>query len=62
MLKPRGLHAVCHHASKMQLHRYADEFTWGLNERNVKRRSLEGLDSFIAAITNRRITYKKLIA
>jgi transposase-like protein len=58
----RGLHGVYHHASKKHLNRYVNEFTWRLNEGNVKRHSLERLDSFVDAITGRRITYEKLIA
>lgn len=56
----RGLHGVYHKASRKHIHRYINEFAWRLNEGNVKRHSLERLDSFIAAITGRRITYEKL--
>jgi len=58
----RGLHGVYHKASRKHIHRYVNEFAWRLNEGNVKRHSLDRLDSFIAAITGRRITYEKLIA
>jgi hypothetical protein len=58
----RGLHGVYHKASKKHIHRYIDEFSWRLNEGNVKRHSLERLDSFIAAVTGHQITYKELIA
>jgi transposase-like protein len=57
----RGLHGVYHHASKKHLGRYVDEFTWRLNEGNVKRHSLERLDSFIGAISGKRLTYEDLI-
>ena len=58
----RGLHGVYHHASPKHLGRYVDEFTFRLNDGNVKRHTLERLDSFIAATVNKRITYKELIA
>jgi transposase-like protein len=58
----RGLHGVYHHTSKKHLSRYVDEFTWRLNEGNVKRHSLERLDSFIDSVTGKRITYERLIA
>lgn len=58
----RGLHGVYHHASPKHLARYVDEFTFRLNDGNVKRHTLERLDSFIAATVNKRITYKELIA
>jgi transposase-like protein len=58
----RGLHGVYHHASAKHLGRYVDEFTWRLNEGNVKRHSLERLASFVDAIVGKRLTYKRLIA
>lgn len=58
----RGLHGVYHHASAKHLGRYVNEFTFRLNDGNVKRHTLERLDSFIAACVGRRITYKELIA
>ena len=39
-----------------------NEFTFRLNEGNVKRQTLERLDSFIAATRGRGITYKALTA
>jgi transposase-like protein len=58
----RGLHGVYHHASPKHLFRYVDEFTWRLNEGDVKRHTLKRLDSFISAIVGKRLTYKRLIA
>jgi transposase-like protein len=58
----RGLHGVYHHASPKHIKRYVDEFTWRLNDGNVKRHSLERLDSFVDAVAGKRITYKSLIA
>lgn len=56
----RGLHGVYHHASPKHLHRYVDEFTWRLNEGNVKRHSLRRLDSFVDATKGKRLTYRRL--
>jgi len=56
----RGLHGVYHHASKKHMKRYVNEFTWRLNEGNVKRHSLERLESFVQAVAGRRVTYKGL--
>jgi transposase-like protein len=58
----RGMHGVYHHASPKHIARYVDEFTWRLNEGNVKRHSLERLDSFVDAVAGKRITYKELTA
>lgn len=58
----RGLHGVYHKASQKHIHRYVNEFAWRLNEGNVKRHSLERLDSFIRAVVGRRISYQNLIA
>jgi transposase-like protein len=57
----RGLHGVYHHASPKHLDRYVQEFAFRLNEGNVKRHTLERLDSFIAASSGRRLTYERLI-
>lgn len=58
----RGLHGVYHKASRKHIHRYINEFAWRLNEGNVKRHSLERLDSFINAVSGRRISYQNLTA
>jgi transposase-like protein len=58
----RGLHGVYHHASRKHLHRYVDEFTFRLNAGRVARHTLLRLDSFIAAVANKRITYAELTA
>jgi transposase-like protein len=57
----RGLHGVYHHASDKHLHRYVDEFTFRLNEGNVKRHTLDRLDSFVDSVAGRRLSYKDLI-
>jgi ISXO2-like transposase domain len=57
----RGLHGVYHHASKKHLFRYVDEFTFRLNDGDVKRHTLDRLDSFIDASNGKRLTYKRLI-
>jgi transposase-like protein len=58
----RGLHGVYHHASKKHLGRYVNEFTFRLNEGDVKRHTLERLNSLVSASFGPRITYKDLIA
>lgn len=58
----RGLHGVYHHASPKHLNRYVSEFTFRLNEGNVKQPTLTRLNAMIAASTGRRITYKELTA
>jgi transposase-like protein len=57
----RGLIGVYHHASKKHLDRYVDEFAFRLNEGNVARHTLDRLDSFIAGVAGKRLTYKELI-
>jgi transposase-like protein len=42
--------------------RYVDEFAFRLNDGNVARHTLERLDSFVAAVAGKRLTYKALIA
>jgi ISXO2 transposase-like protein len=58
----RGIHGVYHHASAKHLDRYVDEFTFRLNDGNVKRHTLKRLDSFITATKGLRLTYARLIA
>lgn len=58
----RGLTGVYHHASKKHLSRYVDEFAFRLNAGDVKRHTLQRLDSFVSAVAGKRITYKELIA
>lgn len=58
----RGLHGVYHHASKKHMGRYVDEFTFRLNDGNVKRHTWDRLDSFVSAVVGKRLTYKRLIA
>ena len=57
----RGLHGVYHHASPKHLQRYVDEFTFRLNDGDVKRHTFERLDSFIDASKGNHLTYKGLI-
>jgi transposase-like protein len=57
----RGLIGVYHHASPKHLGRYVDEFAFRLNEGNVARHTLDRLDSFIAGVAGKRLTYKELI-
>jgi transposase-like protein len=58
----RGLIGVYHHASPKHLGRYVDEFSFRLNEGNVKHHTLARLDSFVAGVAGKRLTYKGLIA
>lgn len=57
----RGLVGVYHHASPKHLDRYVDEFTFRLNEGNVKNHTLTRLDSLVEATSGKRLTYKGLI-
>lgn len=56
----RGLIGVYHHASPKHLSRYVDEFTFRLNAGDVRRHTLERLDSFIDGVAGKRLTYARL--
>jgi transposase-like protein len=60
-LLKRGVHGVYHHTSRKHLGRYVNEFAFRLNDGNVKRHTLDRLDSFVRATVGKRITYKTLI-
>jgi len=57
----RGLNGVYHHASKKHLDRYLNEFTFRLNEGNVKVPTMDRIDSLVRATKGKRITYRHLI-
>jgi ISXO2-like transposase domain len=57
----RGLVGVYHHASPKHLGRYVDEFSFRLNEGNVKHHTLTRLESLVGAVAGKRLTYKTLI-
>jgi len=56
----RGIHGVYHQVSDKHLGRYVNEFTFRLNDGNVKRHTLARLDSFVKATIGCGITYKEL--
>jgi transposase-like protein len=58
----RGLHGTYHRASEKHLVRYVDEFTFRLNDGDVKRHTLERLDSLVSASIGPRIAFKELTA
>jgi len=58
----RGLNGVYHQVSVKHLGRYVDEFAFRLNDGDVKRHTLQRLDSFVDAIAGKRITWKELTA
>jgi len=60
--KKMGLHGVYHHASEKHLHRYVGEFTFRLNEGDVKRHTMDRLASLLAASFGPRLTYQALTA
>jgi transposase-like protein len=58
----RGLIGVYHHASAKHLGRYVNEFAFRLNEGDVKRHTLERLNSFVDGVVGKRLTYAGLTA
>ena len=58
----RGFYGTFHQFSAKHTQRYVDEFTFRLNQGNVRIKTLDRLNSLIAATVGRGITYKELIA
>lgn len=57
----RGIIGVYHQMAVKHIGRYVDEFTFRLNEGNVKVHTLDRLDSFVDGMADKRLTYKALI-
>lgn len=57
----RGIIGVYHQVSFKHLNRYVHEFSFRLNEGNVAHKTVARLDSFIAAVAGKRLTYARLI-
>ena len=57
----RGYNGVYHQWSAKHMARYVNEFTFRLNEGNVKRHTMERLDSLIDGAIGKRLTYKQLV-
>ena len=58
----RGIYGVYHQVSAKHLGRYVSEVSFRLNAANVERHTLDRLDSFVAAVDGKRLTYARLIA
>jgi hypothetical protein len=58
----RGIIGVYHRVSFKHLGRYVNEFSFRLNEGNVAIKTVDRLDSFIAAVARKRLTYARLTA
>jgi hypothetical protein len=56
----RGMIGVYHHCSPKRFGKYIDEFSFRLNEDNVKDHTLTRLDRFIDSVADKRLTYKAL--
>ena len=58
----RGLHGTYHHVSVKHLGKYVDEFTFRLNEGNVRIPIMKRLDSLVKGAVGKRLTYAELTA
>jgi transposase-like protein len=58
----RGIVGVYHHITPKHTDRYVDEFAFRLNDGNVKRPTMDRLDSFVEGMAHKRLTYAELIA
>lgn len=56
----RGVYGVYHQVSKKHLARYVNEFSFRLNDGNVKRHTLDRLNSFVEMTARKRLTYVEL--
>ncbi len=58
----RGFHGTFHHISKKHLSRYVAEFTFRLNQGNVKINTEDRMKSVVKNMTGKKLLYKDLIA
>ena len=61
-LLKRGIYGVYHQVSAKHLDRYVSEVSFRLNAGAVKQHTLARLDSFVAAVDGKRLTYSRLTA
>lgn len=61
-LLKRAIYGTWHQVSAKHLGRYVNEVTFRLNAGNVENHTLARLDSFIAAVDGKRLTYARLTA
>jgi len=61
-LVKRGFTGIYHSWSMKHCDRYVDEFTFRLNDGNVKRHTTERIDSLCDKSFGKRLTYKRLVA
>lgn len=61
-LLKRAIYGTWHQVSTKHLSRYVNEVTFRLNAGNVENHTLARLDSFIAAVDGKRLTYARLTA
>ena len=58
----RGYNGVYHKMSIKHLHRYVNEFTFRLNQGEVKRHTLDRVNSLVDQAVAKRLTYAELIS
>ncbi len=58
----RGIYGTFHHISPNHAGRYVNEFAFRLNDGNVRRHTTKRLESLVSGVSNRRLTYKRLVA
>jgi transposase-like protein len=58
----RGFYGTYHSFSGKHLQRYVDEFSFRLNEGNVKHHTMKRIDSLLEKSVGMRITYKRLVS
>ncbi|NQY42857.1 MAG: IS1595 family transposase [Legionellales bacterium] len=58
----RGYYGTFHHFTKKHIDRYVDEFTFRLNEGNVKIHTLDRISNLLSGAFTKTITYSELVA
>lgn len=58
----RGFYGIYHSFSEKHLQRYINEFTYRLNEGNVRIHTMDRIDALLGKTRGKRLTYQQLIA
>jgi hypothetical protein len=58
----RGFYGIYHSFSQKHLQRYINEFTYRLNEGNVRAQTMDRIEAILRRTNDKRFTYRQIVA